>query len=103
MNRSRSSGILNASIVFAEAFLRSGDIAAVSVVPLVQAYVLRMLFGLLSQANSYRHSRYQWDINVVIRAIEENYEEVELLTELGIWVKANCIEESGVGQKKAAS
>ena len=52
-------GSLNAIIVFADALLRSGDIAAVSVVPLVQAYVLPLLFGLLSQAISYRRSRYQ--------------------------------------------
>jgi len=52
-------GSLNAIIVFADALLRSSDIAAVSVVPLVQAYVLPLLFGLLSQAISYRRSRYQ--------------------------------------------
>jgi len=52
-------GSLNAIIVFADALLRSGDIAAVSIVPLVQAYVLPLLFGLLSQAISYRRSRYQ--------------------------------------------
>ncbi len=51
-------GSLNAIIVFADELLRSGDIATVSVVPLVQAYVLPLLFGLLSQAISYRRSRY---------------------------------------------
>ncbi len=52
-------GSLNAIIVFADALLRSGAHAAVSVVPLVQAYVLPLLFGLLSQTISYRRSRYQ--------------------------------------------
>lgn len=52
-------GSLNAIIVFADAILRSGDISAVSVVALVQAYVLPLLFGMLSQAISYRRSRYQ--------------------------------------------
>lgn len=51
-------GSLNAIIVFADALLRLGDIATVSVVPLVQAYVLPLLFGLLSQAISYRRFSY---------------------------------------------
>ncbi len=52
-------GSLNAIIVLADALLRSGDLAAVSVAPLGQAYVLPLLFGLLSQAISYRRSSYQ--------------------------------------------
>ncbi len=52
-------GSLNAIIVLADALLRSGDLAALSVAPLGQAYVLPLLFGLLSQAISYRRSRYQ--------------------------------------------
>ena len=52
-------GSLNAIIVLTDALLRSVDVAAVSVVPLGQAYVLPLLFGLLSQAISYRRARYQ--------------------------------------------
>jgi len=52
-------GSLNAIIVLADALFRSGDLAAVSVAPLGQAYALPLLFGLLSQAISYRRSRYQ--------------------------------------------
>ena len=52
-------GSLNAITVIAAALLRSGDLEAVSVAPLGQAYVLPLLFGLLSQAISYRRSRYQ--------------------------------------------
>ncbi len=52
-------GSVNAVIAVADAFLRSGDLAAVSVAPLGQAYVLPLLFGLLTQAISYRRFRYQ--------------------------------------------
>ncbi len=52
-------GSVSAIITLADAFLRSGDLAAVSVAPLAQAYVLPLLFGLLSQAISYRRFRYQ--------------------------------------------
>ncbi len=52
-------GSLNAITVIAAALLLSGDLEAVSVAPLGQAYVLPLLFGLLSQAISYRRSRYQ--------------------------------------------
>ena len=52
-------GSLNAITVIAAALLRSGDLAAVSVAPLGQAYVLPLLFGLLSQTISYRRFRYQ--------------------------------------------
>jgi hypothetical protein len=45
-------GSLNAISVIAAALLRSGDLAAVSAAPLGQAYVLPLLFGLLSQAIS---------------------------------------------------
>lgn len=51
-------GSLNAIIVLADTLLRSGDLAAVSVAPLGQAYVLPLLFGLLSQVISYRRSSY---------------------------------------------
>ena len=52
-------GSVNAVITVAYTFLRSGDLAAVSVAPLGQAYVLPLLFGLLTQAISYRRFRYQ--------------------------------------------
>ena len=52
-------GSLNAIIVLTDALLRSVDVTAVSVVPLGQAYVLPLLFGLLSQSISYRRARYQ--------------------------------------------
>ena len=49
-------GSLNAIVVLADAVLSSGDLAAVSVAPLGQAYVLPLLFALLSQAMSYRRA-----------------------------------------------
>ena len=52
---------MNAAINAADAFLRSGDLEALSVAPLGQAYALPLLFGLLSQAISYRRARYQGD------------------------------------------
>ena len=52
-------GSLNAIIAVADTLLHSGHLAAVSVAPLGQAYALPLLFGLLSQAISYRRSRYQ--------------------------------------------
>ena len=51
-------GSLNAFFVVMDALLRSGDLAVVSVVPLAQAYVLPLLFGLLSQTIAYRRSRF---------------------------------------------
>ncbi len=52
-------GSLNAVIALADALFRSGDLTAVFVAPLGQAYALPLLFGVLSQAISYRRSRYQ--------------------------------------------
>ena len=52
-------GSLNASVVLADVLLRSGDLAAVSVVSLGQAFVLPLLFAELSQVISYRRYRYQ--------------------------------------------
>ena len=52
-------GSLNASIVLADVFLRSADLAEVSVVSLAQAYALPLLFAVLSQVISYRRYRYQ--------------------------------------------
>lgn len=51
-------GSLNASIVLVDVLLRSADIATMSTVSLAQAYVLPMLFSVLSQAFSYRRYRY---------------------------------------------
>ena len=52
-------GSLTAIIVLTNEFMRSGHLAAVSIAPLAQAYVLPLLFGILSQAISYRRSRNQ--------------------------------------------
>ncbi len=49
-------GSVNAIIILAGALLNSGDLAAVSVAPLGQAYVLPLLFGVLSQTISYRRA-----------------------------------------------
>jgi hypothetical protein len=49
-------GSINAIIILAGALLHSGDLAAVSLTPLGQAYVLPLLFGVLSQAISYRRA-----------------------------------------------
>ncbi len=49
-------GSINAIITLAGALLQSGDLAAVSVAPLSQAYALPLLFGVLSQAISYRRA-----------------------------------------------
>ena len=50
-------GSLNAIIVLTNAFLRSGDLVAVPLVPLAQAYLLPFLFGALAQTVSYRRYR----------------------------------------------
>ncbi len=49
-------GSINAIMILAGAILRSGDLAAVSVAPLGQAYALPLLFGVFSQAISYRRA-----------------------------------------------
>jgi len=49
-------GSINAIIILASTLLRSGDLAAVSVIPLGQAYALPLLFGVLSQTISYRRA-----------------------------------------------
>lgn len=51
-------GSLNAIISLANELMRAGDLAAVSIAPLGQAYALPVLFGILSQAISYRRYRY---------------------------------------------
>ena len=51
-------GSLNAALSVAVEFLHSGDLAALEVAPLGQAYVLPLVFGLLSQTISYRRARY---------------------------------------------
>ena len=45
--------------VLTDALLHSRDLATIPVVPLGLAYVLPLLFGLLSQAVSYRRSSYR--------------------------------------------
>ena len=50
-------GSINAIIVLAGALLRSGELAALPVGLLGQAYALPLLFGVLSQALSYRRAR----------------------------------------------
>ena len=52
-------GSLNAVIILSDVFLRSADLAAVSVVSLGQAFVLPLLFAELSQVVSYRRYRYE--------------------------------------------
>jgi hypothetical protein len=52
-------GSLNAILSVADEYSRSGDLAALEIAPLGQAYVLPLVFGLVSQAISYRRSRYQ--------------------------------------------
>jgi len=51
-------GSLNVIITLSGTFFRSGDVMAVSIAPLAQAYALPLLFGILSQAISYRRFRY---------------------------------------------
>ena len=49
-------GSISAILTLAVAILYSGDLATVSVAPLVQAYALPLLFGLLSQSIAYRRA-----------------------------------------------
>ncbi len=49
-------GSISAIIILAGALLRSGDLAVVSVALLGQVYALPLLFGVLSQAISYRRA-----------------------------------------------
>lgn len=49
-------GSINAFITFAGSLLQSGDLAAVTIAPLGQAYILPLLFGVLSQTISYRRA-----------------------------------------------
>ncbi len=49
-------GSINAIIIVAGALSQSGDLTAVSVTPLGQAYVLPLVFGALSQTISYRRA-----------------------------------------------
>ena len=52
-------GTLNAVFSVVDELFRSGEITAVDVAPLGQAYVLPLAFGLVTQAFSYRRSRFQ--------------------------------------------
>jgi ABC-type arginine transport system permease subunit len=50
-------GSVNAILSLADEVLRSGGFASVELVPLGQAYVLPLVFGLFSQAITYRRAR----------------------------------------------
>jgi len=52
-------GSLNASLVVANTLVHGGDLATIAIVPLGQAFVLPLVFGLLSQALTYRRLRFQ--------------------------------------------
>ena len=52
-------GSVNAILSVADEISRSGDLAALEVAPLGQAYVLPLVFGLLSQTIAYRRTRYR--------------------------------------------
>jgi len=52
-------GSVNAVLTMANAFFNGGNLEAVSIAPLGQAYVLPLFFAFLSQAISYRRARYQ--------------------------------------------
>lgn len=49
-------GSVNAILTLAVALLQSDDLATLSIAPLAQAYALPLLFGVLSQAISYRRA-----------------------------------------------
>lgn len=49
-------GSVNAGISLAGVLLQSGDLSAVPIAPLSQAFVLPLLFGIMSQAISYRRA-----------------------------------------------
>lgn len=51
-----SIGSISAILTLAVAILYSGDLTTVAVAPLVQAYALPLLFGLLSQSIAYRRA-----------------------------------------------
>jgi hypothetical protein len=52
-------GSLNAILSVADEFSRFGNLSALEIAPLAQAYMLPLVFGLVSQALSYRRLRYQ--------------------------------------------
>ena len=52
-------GSLNAILSVADEFSRSGDLTTLEILPLGQAYVLPLVFGLVSQVISYRRSRFK--------------------------------------------
>ena len=52
-------GSLNAALVVANTFMHGNDVSTIEIVPLGQAYVLPLVFGLLSQAIAYRRLRFQ--------------------------------------------
>ena len=52
-------GGINAVVAISELLWFSGSVASLPIVPLAQAFVLPLVFGLLSQTVSYRRSRFQ--------------------------------------------
>ena len=52
-------GSLNAALVVANTLLHGNDVSTIAIVPLGQAYVLPLVFGLLSQAIAYRRLRFE--------------------------------------------
>jgi hypothetical protein len=52
-------GGINAVVTISELFWLSGSLATLAIVPLAQAFVLPLVFGLLSQTVSYRRRRFQ--------------------------------------------
>ncbi len=57
-------GSINAIIIVAGALMRSGDLAAVPVALLGQVYALPLLFGVLSQAISYRRAELLFELTL---------------------------------------
>jgi hypothetical protein len=54
-------GGINAVVTISELLWLSGSLASLSIVPLAQAFVLPLVFGLLSQTVTYRRNRLQAD------------------------------------------
>ncbi len=52
-------GSLNAALVIANTLLHGNDVSTIEIVPLGQAFVLPLVFGMLSQAIAYRRTRFQ--------------------------------------------
>lgn len=52
-------GSFNAIAVVTSTFVNGSDLATIEIVPLGQAFVLPLVFGLISQAIAYRRTRYE--------------------------------------------